>query len=113
VLQLQVAGTSSTGLSFEEESTGSKESWGIWIEVGKPVRKQSRLGEDSSLGNTCVNLSSLDLSQLLGREQDSLVSPIQLAKNGLSITTKALMNTRTNGYAFMDIFLAVKLTQHF
>jgi hypothetical protein len=26
VLQLQVAGTSSTGLSFEEESTGSKES---------------------------------------------------------------------------------------
>jgi predicted aspartyl protease len=45
----------------------------------------------------------------LGREQDSLVLSIQLAKNGLSIATKALMDTGANGYAFMDIFLAVKL----
>jgi hypothetical protein len=49
----------------------------------------------------------------LRREQDSLVSPIQLAKNGLSITTKALIDTRTNGYAFIDIFLAIKLAQQF
>jgi hypothetical protein len=49
----------------------------------------------------------------LGKEQDSLVSPIRLAKNGLSIATKALIDTRANGYTFMDIFLAIKLAQHF
>jgi predicted aspartyl protease len=49
----------------------------------------------------------------LGREQDSLVSSIRLAKNELSIATKALMDTGANGYAFMDIFLAMKLAQHF
>jgi hypothetical protein len=58
-------------------------------------------------------LSSLDLSQLLGKEQNSLVSPIQLAKNGLSIATKALIDTKANSYAFIDIFLAMKLAQHF
>jgi hypothetical protein len=45
----------------------------------------------------------------LGREQDSLVLPIWLAKNGLFIATKVLMDIGANGYAFMDIFLAVKL----
>jgi len=60
-----------------------------------------------------VNLLSLDLSQLLEREQDSLVSPIRLAKNRLSITTKVLMDTGANGYAFLDIFLAEKLARHF
>jgi hypothetical protein len=49
----------------------------------------------------------------LGREQDSLVSSIWLAKNGFSIATKALMDTGVNGYAFMDIFLVVKLVQYF
>jgi predicted aspartyl protease len=58
-------------------------------------------------------LLSLDLSQLLEREQDSLVLSIWLAKNGLSIATKALIDTGANSYAFIDIFLAVKLAQHF
>jgi predicted aspartyl protease len=49
----------------------------------------------------------------LGREQDSLVLSIWLAKNGFSITTKVLIDTGANGYAFIDIFLAVKLVQHF
>uniref|UniRef100_A0A093UM55 Transposon Tf2-6 polyprotein n=1 Tax=Talaromyces marneffei PM1 TaxID=1077442 RepID=A0A093UM55_TALMA len=36
-----------------------------------------------------------------------------LAKNGLSIFTKALADTGANGFAFLDIFLAERLAQHF
>lgn len=38
---------------------------------------------------------------------------IQLTKNGLSISTKALADTGANGFAFLDIFLAERLARHF
>lgn len=53
------------------------------------------------------------MSRLLGRDKDSLTVPIQLAKNGLSICTQALVDTGANGFAFLDIFLAERLVKHF
>ena len=51
----------------------------------------------------------MDLSQLLGG--DSLTFPCIVNSNRLGIKTHTLINTRANGYAFIDIEFAATATR--
>lgn len=53
------------------------------------------------------------MQQLLGREQDSFTLGVQVAGNGVSIATNALIDTGANGYVFLSTPLAIKLAQFF
>jgi hypothetical protein len=46
------------------------------------------------------DLCEVDLSQLLGG--DSFTFPCTISSNGLGIKTRTLIDTRANGYAFID-----------
>lgn len=53
------------------------------------------------------------MQRLLGREQDSFTLGVQVAGNGVSIATNALIDTGANGYVFLNTLLAIKLAQFF
>jgi hypothetical protein len=50
---------------------------------------------------------------LIGNDKESFTIPIQLAKNSLSIASRALIDTGANGLAFINHHLALLLLKHF
>ena len=52
----------------------------------------------------------LDLSQLVGGE--ALTMPCTISNNGLGIKTRTLIDTRVNGFVFIDQQLARKASQY-
>jgi hypothetical protein len=56
-----------------------------------------------------IDLTSLDLSQLLGGKQFSACS--QIGKNGYVVQTDSLVDTGANGYAFINTDFAIQLAK--
>ena len=53
------------------------------------------------------------MTRLLGNDKESFTISIRLAKNSLSIASRALIDTGANGLAFIDAHLAGLLTKNF
>jgi hypothetical protein len=58
------------------------------------------------LGSIDIELSELNLQDLLGKDSNSFTIPIKLIQNGYSIAISTLMDTGANGFAFIDTNLA-------
>ena len=71
--------------------------------------KRRSLGKDSFLGKFGVNLREIDLGQLIGRQHLTILC--KLSRNRYSIQTKALTDTRANGFAFIDTLYAVDIAK--
>jgi hypothetical protein len=57
-----------------------------------------------------MDLVEIDLIRLIGR--NTLIIPCTISTNGLGIKSSSLINTRANGYAFINIKF-VKLIERF
>ena len=68
------------------------------------VGKRRTLGEVSSLGLYSINLCQVDLSKLVRGQALTLLYTI--SKNRFGIKTHALIDTRANGFVFIDLKLA-------
>jgi hypothetical protein len=73
------------------------------------VRKSQTLKQASFLGLNNIDLYNFDLSQLI--RGSSLTMPCIISKNRLEIKTCTLINTRANGYIFIDRRLTKKASQ--
>ena len=68
------------------------------------------LGKVTYLGQErVIDLSILDLSQLLGGQQFSV--PTQIGKNGYGVQADSLADTGANGYAFINTEFAVQVAK--
>jgi hypothetical protein len=76
---------------------------------GNGFGKRGTLKEDSSLGLEGVNMSEVDLSQLLGGK--SFTVPCTLFRNGYGVTTTALANSRANAFALLNTKCAKKIAE--
>jgi predicted aspartyl protease/transposase InsO family protein len=76
------------------------------------LSKRGSLGKVSILG-TDIDLSTLNLNELLGKENESFNVKAQIVSNGYSIATKALIDTGANGFAFIDTRFALLVGKHF
>lgn len=71
--------------------------------------KRLCLGKDSFLGKFGIDLSEIDLSQLIGGPH--LTIPCTLSKNGYSIQLHALADSGANGFLFLDTLCAIDIAK--
>jgi predicted aspartyl protease len=60
-----------------------------------------------------IDLNSLNPDELVGKENESFRIGTKIVHNGLAITTKALIDTGANGFAFIDTRFAILIGRHF
>ena len=66
----------------------------------RAIKKRDTLKEDSSLKPKMINMSKVNLSQLLGRK--SFTIPCTLSCNRCKVNTTALANSRANAFALIN-----------
>ena len=68
-----------------------------------------RLGKDSFLGKFGVDLSKIDLSQLMGGPH--LTIPCTISHNGYAVKLKTLADSGANGFIFLDTSCAIDIAR--
>ena len=71
--------------------------------------KSQSLGKVSTLGNNTIDISSVDLSQLIGGKHFTI--PCTLTYNGYGVQTSALVDSGANGFIFIDAQFAKDLSK--
>ena len=71
--------------------------------------KEDALGEDSFLGELGVDLSGINLTQLMGGTH--LTISYTLSNNGYGVVTRALIDSRANGFVFINTQCAVDIAR--
>ena len=74
------------------------------------LRKRESLEEDSILRIISVDLCKLDLSKVL--RGDPLTHPYTISQNRISIKNRALIDTRANGFVFVNSLVVGKTSRY-
>ena len=73
--------------------------------------KRGCLDKDSSLGSLGINLQDIDLRSLIGGQYLTIACILSIS--GTSITSRTLIDSRANGFIFVNILFAIDLARAF
>src|SRR5271156_3763083 len=110
MLLVQVGRLYSKGLSFERKGSELRDlGSGCRGRCKGRVGKRATLKEDSSLESKGIDISDVDLSQLIGGK--SLTIPCILSCNGYRVKTTALADSRANAFALLNAECTQKISK--